>query len=85
MTFIQIYTTQICPYCIRAKALLNKKGFAYEEIDVTHDQEGRLKLVELSGGRKTVPQIFIHGQSIGGCDDLYGLESEGRLDALVNP
>lgn len=80
---IEIYTTTYCPYCVRAKQLLDKKGAAYQEIDVTGDEAARMALVEKSGGRKTVPQIFIHGQHIGGCDDLYALDKEGKLDGLL--
>ena len=80
---IEIYTTTYCPYCVRAKQLLDKKGAAYQEIDVTGDEAARMALVEKSGGRKTVPQIFINGQHIGGCDDLYALDKEGKLDKLL--
>ena len=83
MSTVEIYTTRICPYCRRAKALLEKKGVAYEEIDVSDDDRLRRHMVERAGGRRTVPQIFIHGQPIGGSDDLYALEAEGRLDALL--
>lgn len=80
---IELYTTTYCPYCVKAKALLTRKGAKFEEIDVTGDDAARMALVEKSGGRKTVPQIFIHGQHIGGCDDLYALDKEGKLDALL--
>jgi glutaredoxin 3 len=80
---IQLYTTNYCPYCVKAKALLTRKAAQFEEIDVTGDEAARIALVERSGGRKTVPQIFIHGQHIGGCDDLYALDKEGKLDALL--
>jgi glutaredoxin 3 len=83
MSTVEIYTTRICPFCRRAKALLEKKGAAYEEIDVSDDDALRMRMVELAGGRKTVPQIFIDGRSIGGSDDLYALEQDGRLDALL--
>jgi glutaredoxin 3 len=76
---IQIYTTTYCPYCVRAKQLLQKRGLAYTEIDVTGDDAARLALVEKSGGRKTVPQIFIDDVCIGGCDDLYALDAAGKL------
>lgn len=81
---IKIYTTTYCPYCVKAKELLKRKGASFEEIDVTGDDAARMALVEKSGGRKTVPQIFIHDQHIGGCDDLYALDKEGKLDALLN-
>jgi glutaredoxin 3 len=82
---VEVYTTNYCPYCVRAKDLLNKKGVEFTEIDLTEDQEGREELVIKSGGRRTVPQIFIHGKHVGGCDDLYALENEGKLDSLLNP
>ncbi len=83
MSTVEIYTTRICPFCRRAKALLEKKGAAYEEIDVSDDDALRARMVEMAGGRRTVPQIFIDGRPIGGSDDLYALEAEGHLDALL--
>jgi len=83
MSTVEIYTTRICPFCRRAKALLEKKGAVYEEIDVSDDDDLRARMVEMAGGRRTVPQIFIDGRSIGGSDDLYALEQDGRLDALL--
>lgn len=80
---IIIYSTQICPYCVQAKQLLDSKGLTYEEIFIDNDPEKREEMMRLSG-RRTVPQIFIHGLSIGGCDDLYALERAGKLDALIN-
>jgi glutaredoxin 3 len=82
MARVVIYTTTICPYCVRAKMLLQKKGVAYEEINVSSDHEMRLKLVEMTRQR-TVPQIFINDRHIGGCDDLYALERQGALDPLL--
>ena len=82
MAKVVIYTTKICPYCVRAKMLLQKKGAAYEEIDVSNDREQRLKLVEMTRQR-TVPQIFINDRHIGGCDELYALERQGALDPLL--
>ncbi len=83
MAKVQVYSTAYCPYCIRAKALLRNKGVAFEEIDVSDDFELRLKMVELSGGRRTVPEIFINDKIIGGYDELRALESRGELDALL--
>jgi len=83
MTKVVIYTTPHCPYCHRAKALLEQKGVAFEEIDVHDDQEMRAEM-EQKSGRRTVPQIFIGKKHIGGCDDLYALESQGKLDALLH-
>lgn len=82
MKKITIYTTSVCPYCIKAKAMLERKGLNYDEINVENEQE-RSKLVEKAGGRRTVPQIFIGDYHVGGCDDLYLLEKEGKLDNLV--
>jgi glutaredoxin 3 len=82
---IEVYTTRYCPYCTRAKALLRGKGVEFDEIDVTDDPELRMRMVELSGGRRTVPEIFINGEIIGGCDELYELEMSGELDALLAP
>lgn len=83
MVKIEIYSTSYCPYCIRAKQLLDAKNVDYSEIDVTGDDGARLALVERSGGRRTVPQIFINGESIGGYDDLRALEETGDLDRLL--
>lgn len=80
---IDIYTTLVCPYCVRAKALLGRKGATYQEIRVDLDDDTRAKMMERSGGRRTVPQIFIGDYHVGGCDDLHELEKEGRLDALL--
>ncbi len=84
MAKVQVYTTTFCPYCVRAKSLLKKKGVAFEEIDVTDDPELREKMVEMAGGRRTVPEIFINGQIIGGYDELYALDREGKLEALLS-
>ena len=83
MATIEIYTTKVCPYCVRAKSLLDRKGASYTEIDVSEDADLRLKMTERAGGRRTVPQIFINGQSIGGSDDLHALDAEGKLDPLL--
>ncbi len=83
MTEVIIYTTPSCPYCQRAKALLRHKELGYREIDVSEDVNLRQQMVDRSGGRQTVPQIFINGIHIGGFDDLYKLEKEGALDAMM--
>lgn len=80
MAKIEIYTTPFCPYCVRAKALLKRKGVEFHEIDVTMVPGAREEMLERSGGRRTVPQIFIDGDGIGGSDELYMLESQGDLD-----
>jgi len=84
MAKVEIYTTSYCPYCKRAKALLEKKGIEYEEIDITDDEPTwRPKLAQMTGGRSSVPQIFINGQSVGGSDDLVALNQSGKLDELL--
>jgi len=83
MSDVTLYTTRICPYCIAAKRLLSARKIAYEEIDVTGDQAKRAWLVEVTGGRKTVPQIFIKGQSIGGYDELKQLDVSGALAPML--
>jgi len=84
MVDIEIYTTNICPYCVRAKGLLRRKGVAYREINIQMDPSQRDVMMERSGGRQTVPQIFIDGYHVGGCDDLYALDRSGDLDRLLN-
>ncbi len=83
MAKVEVYTTNYCPYCVKAKRLLDAKDVDFTEIDVTDDDEARIALVEKSGGRRTVPQIFIDDKAIGGCDDLYALEESGELDKLL--
>ena len=83
MAKVEVYSTSYCPYCMRAKALLRSKQVEFDEIDVTNDPELRAKMVKRSGGRRTVPEIFINGQIIGGCDELYELEHSGELDQLL--
>ncbi len=83
MTAVEIYTTTICPYCVRAKALLKKKGVAYREINVEMDESLRDAMVARSGGRRTVPQIFVGDRHVGGCDELYALDRQGGLDPLL--
>ena len=80
---VRIYTTPLCPYCVRAKALLGKKGAAFEEIDIFMDAEARAEMQKNTGGARTVPQIFIGDTHVGGCDELYALEREGKLDPLL--
>ncbi|HEU4550204.1 MAG TPA: glutaredoxin 3 [Rhizomicrobium sp.] len=80
---VRIYTTPICPYCVRAKALLKKKGVEPEEIDVFMDSDARSDMEKKSGGARTVPQIFVGDTHVGGCDELYALERSGKLDSLL--
>ena len=81
---VELYTKFGCPYCHRAVALLKGKGVAFTEYDVTMDAEKRAEMTQRNPGARTVPQIFINDQSIGGSDDLAALEREGKLDALLN-
>lgn len=83
MASVTIYTTMMCPYCTRAKSLLKQKGVDFKEVDVTFSGKKRRKMMELSEGRHTVPQIFIDDVSIGGSDELVALEMNGRLDELL--
>ena len=83
MTPVRMYTTQVCPFCVRAKALLKQRGVAeIEEIRVDLDPAERLRMVELTG-RRTVPQIFIGATHVGGCDDLFELDQRGGLLPLL--
>lgn len=83
MARVEIYSTMFCPYCARAKSLLEKKGVDYINIDVIENTAKRDEMVERAGGRQTVPQIFIDGEHIGGSDELYALERAGKLDAKL--
>ena len=83
MANIEIYTSPYCGYCYRAKALLDKKGAAFTEIDVMAESGRRAEMQARSNGGRTVPQIFIDGRHIGGCDDLYALDAAGGLDPLL--
>lgn len=83
MTDVTIYTTRICPYCIAAKRLLGARKIPYDEIDVTGDNARRAWLVEVTGGRRTVPQIFIRGEAIGGFDELSALDQSGKLAQML--
>jgi glutaredoxin 3 len=80
---VEVYTTTFCPYCVRAKSLLKSKGVPFTEIDVTDDAALRQKMVELAGGRRTVPEIFINGKIVGGYDDLKALDDAGQLDTML--
>ena len=83
---VEIYTWQACPFCIRAKLLLWWKGVQFEEYKIDGDGAARAKMAERADDRRTVPQIFINNQPVGGCDDLYALDRVGNLDALLaNP
>ena len=79
---VTMYTTSWCPYCTRARSLLKSKGVAFDDIDVEEAPEKRTEM-QARSGRRTVPQIFIGDQHVGGCDDLHALEAAGKLDALL--
>lgn len=80
---VEIYTWSTCPFCIRAKALLEKKGVDFTEYCIDGDNEAREKMSDRAGGRRSLPQIFIDDKHIGGCDDLYALNAQGNLDPLL--
>ena len=80
---VEIYTWSTCPFCIRAKALLNKKEVNYQEYAIDGDDIEREKMADRANGRNTLPQIFISDKHIGGCDDLHRLEAQGKLDKLL--
>ena len=83
MAKLLIYSTLMCPYCHAAKQLLKQKGADFEEIDVTFNSDKRSEMREKAGGRTSVPQIFIDGTHIGGCDDLHDLDRAGKLDPML--
>ena len=83
MKKVEIYTWQYCPFCIRAKSLLNKKSIDFIEYKIDGDELAREKMSERAHGKRSLPQIFIDNNSIGGCDDLYSLEEENKLDSLI--
>lgn len=80
---VEIYTWSMCPFCIRAKALLDQKAAAYTEYCIDGDNVARMEMSERANGQTSLPQIFINDQHIGGCDDLYALEAEGKVDQLL--
>ncbi len=84
MSKVEIYTWQYCPFCIRAKSLLKKKNVNFIEYKIDNDEDSRALMIERADGRRTLPQIFIDDEGIGGCDDLYALENENKLEALLN-
>lgn len=83
MTKIEVYSSMLCPFCYRAKKLLEQKGAAFTEIDVMLNPRRKAEMVERSGGRTSVPQIFINDRHVGGCDDLYALEAGKKLEPLL--
>ena len=83
MAKVEMYTTMFCPYCSRARALLQRKGVDFTEIDIIEEPRRRDEMIRRSGGRTTVPQIFIDGEHIGGCDDMVALDRAGGLDSKL--
>lgn len=83
MAKVEIYTKAFCGFCYRAKALLDSKGVDYEEFDISMGGPKRGEMIQRSNGRMTVPQVFIDGRHIGGCDELHALEAKGGLDPLL--
>ena len=85
MPAITMYTKDYCPYCVKAKTLLKRKGVesSITEIDITRDEKLQQEMLSKSNGKRTVPQIFIGDTHVGGCDDLYALDAAGKLDALL--
>ena len=83
MRRVEVYSTMLCPYCYRAKKLLESKGVDFEEIDVMLRPGRRSEMVERAGGRTSVPQIFIDGEHLGNCDELYALDAAGELEAIL--
>ena len=83
MSKIEIYTWQYCPFCIKAKSLLNKKNIQFTEYKIDGDEAAREEMSLRASGRRSLPQIFINDEGIGGCDDLYELEKENKLDNLL--
>lgn len=83
MANVEIYTWKTCPFCIKAKSLLDIKNVKYNEHMIQGNEDARAKMVTRTGGPKSVPQIFIDDKHIGGCDDLHALENEGKLDKLL--
>jgi glutaredoxin 3 len=83
MPEVEMYTTMYCPYCSRARALLQRKGVAFADIDIGQEPGRREEMIRRAGGRRTVPQIFIGGEHIGGCDDMVALDRAGKLDAKL--
>lgn len=80
---VEIYTWSRCPFCLRAKDLLNKKNVEFTEYVIDGDEEARTQMAQRANGRRSVPQIFINDRHIGGCDDLYALNAQGKLDPLL--
>ncbi len=84
MSKVEIYTTKMCPYCVRAKQLLERKGVTYDEHHISFsDADAMEVMIKRAGGQRSVPQIFINNTHVGGCDDLYALDKLGKLDGML--
>jgi len=83
MALVEIYSGDFCPYCVRAKSLLQQKGVDFTEYNVKRDMQHQAEMLERTGGARTIPQIFIDGKHVGGCDDLYALDGRNELDAML--
>lgn len=80
---VEIYTWSTCPFCLRAKNLLNKKGVNFTEYSIDGDEDARAKMAQRANGRRSLPQIFINDNHIGGCDDIHALDRQGKLDEML--
>ncbi len=80
---VEIYTWSWCPFCIRAKSLLKQKGVDFTEYCIDGDEQARAKMAQRANGRRSLPQIFIDDQHVGGCDDIHALDAQGKLDPLL--
>jgi len=80
---VEIYTWSTCPFCLRAKSLLNNKGVNFTEYSIDRDEDARAKMAQRANGRRSLPQIFINDNHIGGCDDIHALERQGKLDEML--
>ncbi len=83
MAKVEVYSGSYCPYCVRAKELLTRKGVSFTEYEVDKDMDLREQMMKRAPGYKTIPQIFINDQYVGGCDDLYALDRAGKLDGML--
>ena len=84
MNKVEVYSGDFCPYCVRAKSLLKKKGIDFTEYNVQKESDKRIEMLDRSNGARTIPQIFINDRHVGGCDELYALERRGELDSWLN-
>ncbi len=81
---VEIYTWATCPFCIRAKHLLSSKGVEFTEYSIDGDESARAAMAQRANGRRSVPQVFVNDQHLGGCDDIHALDAQGKLDTLLN-